>query len=169
MVHNTKAAAPAVPRCCVGLLRLTTMDPTTSRGPWKSIGTLWERNCWCLQDLCPGLSCWLSPGTVRHGRSDRNDGFARVLLQFAPCSKGLYPFVGQCQVTRDQFSMEQEPHPKPATAPGKGMFELWACLRSLTKRREKKTYTKNQPRAVLSQFFLLETPSFPRVKFSCSF
>lgn len=115
----------------------------------------------------------VSPGAVGHGRSDRKDGFARVLLQFAPCSEGLYLSVGQCQVTRDQFSMEQDecpeekPHPKPATAPGKDMFELWACLRSLMKKEKK--IKKKQPRAVLSQFSLLETPSFPRVKFTCSF
>lgn len=61
MVHKTKAAAP---RCCVGLLRLTTMDPTTSRGPWKSTGTQWERNWWCLQDVCPRMSCWCHLGPL---------------------------------------------------------------------------------------------------------
>lgn len=125
----------------------------------------------------------LSPGAVGHRRSDRKDGFARVLLRFAPCSKGLYLFVGQCQVTRDQFSMEQDecpeekPHPKPATAPGKGMFELWACLRSLTKRRKEKKNTQNTNQGLCYPgfpfwkhlpFLVLNLPVHFRSMFKCT-
>lgn len=117
----------------------------------------------------------MSPGAVGHRRSDRNDGSARVLLQFAPCSEGLYLFVGQCQVTRDQFSVEQDECPEENLIPSLPQLQGRVCLNCgrvwghLRREERKKTYTKNQPRAVLSQFSLLETPSFPRVKFTCSF
>lgn len=171
-VHNTKAAARSSAQVLGG---------ADSSGPSEVQRAVEVHRHSLGKELVVFAGCvsqdelLVSPGAVAHRRSDGKDGFARVLLQFAPCSEGLYLFVGQCQVTRDQFSMEQDEcpeeklHPKPATAPGKGMFELWACSRSLTKRREKKIHKKKQPRAVLSQFSLLETPSFPRVKFTCSF
>lgn len=70
----------------------------------------------------------------------------------------------------------REPHPKPATAPGKGMFELWAFEVAYEEKREKKTYTKNQPRAVLSSFpfwkhlpfLMLNLPVHFRSMFKCT-
>lgn len=128
MVHQRKAAAPSSAQVLCGAALAENMDPTTSRGPWKSIGTHWERNWWCLQDVCPRMSRWVSPGAVGHGRRDRNDGFARVLLQFAPCFQGLSPFVGQCQVTRDQFSMEQDECPEENLIPSLPQLQGRVCL-----------------------------------------
>lgn len=173
MVHNTKAAAPSSAQVLCGAAQAESNGPNNVQRAVEVHSPLTGKGTGGVCRICV---TWVSSGPVGHRRSDRNDGFARVLLQFAPCPEGLYLCVGQCQVTRDQFSVEQDECPEENLIPslpqlqGKGMFELWACSRSLMKRREKKKHTqKNQPRAVLSQFSLLETPSFPRVKFTCSF
>lgn len=70
-----------------------------------------------------------------------------MLLPLAPVFprgvSGRRSAVGQCQVTRDQFSVSQDGCPKENFIPGlpqlqgKGMCDSCACSRSLMKRTEK--------------------------------
>lgn len=128
MVHDGKAAAPSSALCCVGLLRLRTMDPNNVQRAVEvhspSLGKELVVSAGSVsQDQPLG-----SPGAVGHRRSDRNDGFTCVLLQFARCSEGLYLFVGQCQVTRDQFSMEQDECPEENLVPSLPQLQGRVCL-----------------------------------------
>lgn len=154
MVHNTKAAAPSSAQVCVGLLRMRTMDPTTSRGPWKSTATHWERNWWCLQDLCPRRSCWVSPG-LRHRRSDR--GWIRC-FRWLLVPKGSICLLVSAKSPGtnslwNRMSAQKRTSSQACHSSREGYVWIVGVLEvAYEEKREKKTYTKNQPRAVLSVF-----------------
>lgn len=167
-----KQRPAAVPRCWVGL---TAVDPARSRGPWKSIGTHWERNWWCLQDVCPRMSCWCPLGP-----SHTEGVTARMDLLVCCFSLLLVPKGSICLLVSAKSPGTNSPWNRMSAQkrnfiPSLPQLQGRVCLncgrvRGHLRREERKKYTKKkQPRAVLSQFSLLETPSFPRVKFTCSF
>lgn len=147
MVHDRKAAAPSSAQVLCGAAQAENNGPNNVRRAVEVHSHSLGKELVVFAGSVSQDEPLVSPGAVRHRRSDRNDGFARVLLQFARCSEGLYLFVGQCQVTRDQFSMEQDECPEVNLIPSLPQLQGRVCLNcerltSLMKRREKKNIHK---------------------------
>lgn len=128
MVDNTKAAAPSSARVLCGAAQAENDGPNNVQRAVEVHSHSLGKELMVFAGSVSQDELLVSPGAVGHRRSDRNDGLARVLLQFAPCSQGLSPFVGQCQVTRDQFSVEQDECPEENLIPSLPQLQGRVCL-----------------------------------------
>lgn len=172
MVHNTKAAAPSSAQVLCGAAQAENDGPKNVQRAVEVHSHSLGKELVVFADLCPSMSWWVSPG-VRHRRSDRTMDSLVCCFRLLLVLKGSIRLLVSAKSPGTNSPWNRMSAQKRTSSQAchssreryvwiVGLFEVFYEER-------KKTYTKNQPRAVLSQFSLLETPSFPRVQLNCSF
>lgn len=128
---------------CSGWEQWTQQRPEGCGSPQP---THWERNWWCLQDLCHLGVTW-----ARWTQKEWQERWIRSCAA-SVCSLSRRALSVCWSVPSHQGPIlrgtgwvpRREPHPKPATAPGKGYVWIVGVFEvTYEEKREKKTYTKN--------------------------